>query len=774
MDSEALFDKLLKPITAITLSPKAYRKLRAAGVSLIFDLVETTAERLSLIDGVDNSVIYEIEMRLDALGLSSGMDYSRTNFYKYSELKGFIFSDLFRHGHVQSTPKLIALGKAVRFDLLSVSTRAKRCVKKAGVTTVGELLVLRKSDLCRIQNCGISTCSEIGDALESLFYARLDSGNVIEIPGRKELSEEISVDIPPEKLDLKIRDLPFNRRTRNCLARGGIETVRDLLSKTHEDLLAIQGLGVGSINDINDVLGDAKRLKPTDNALIKSKRKIFANKLAIQVPDGVLSISIKELPFNSRALNAFEKRRINTVADILSRSDSQLLSIKGIGVNTLKEVIHVIKELKEPEALEIASKPIESLIEALELIKKVFESASFTADTVQDNRIRKILVTRLSPQGKTKTLKELAREFRLTRERVRQLECRGLAALEKQLGPAFWRFLRSFVNNLINSYGILFCDYPKEAFFGIEFQIYLEFARRVSRQVHFDIEDTTWLARDEEVIFSYLRKYFEKTAENGEFLYESEIRDRIANFCAKNKLSQDWGDYLFKKTHKKKLLKTKSLCSVGAPKRGAIVEMLVQKYFPNGISPTNKEDAAKFVEVFHNSEFSGTTKKPLGALRSALNNRERFILWDRGTYVVRSTISINKRVLKLAEEHIDRRLDADLVCVAVFGVFEDIKSEAILSGIPNPYALYSCLRTWTNGKYRFFKYPYIYPRHSKKRIIGATRHSIESYMRDQAGVLSTSGVAEQLGLKEYQVINAVQESDVVLRCANGKCIHINN
>ena len=51
-----------------------------------------------------------------------------------------------------------------------------------------------------------------------------------------------------------IHELELTIRSENCLLRGGIQTIGDLLEKTHEDLLKIRNLGKISLNEIEDKL----------------------------------------------------------------------------------------------------------------------------------------------------------------------------------------------------------------------------------------------------------------------------------------------------------------------------------------------------------------------------------------------------------------------------------------------------------------------------------------------------------------------------------------
>ena len=93
----------------------------------------------------------------------------------------------------------------------------------------------------------------------------------VEIPEEPEKPEEPSQPVivepeenKPENSDAPIHDLELSIRSENCLLRGGIQTVGELLSKSREDLLKIRNLGKISLKEILerlDVLG--YELKPS-------------------------------------------------------------------------------------------------------------------------------------------------------------------------------------------------------------------------------------------------------------------------------------------------------------------------------------------------------------------------------------------------------------------------------------------------------------------------------------------------------------------------------
>ena len=66
--------------------------------------------------------------------------------------------------------------------------------------------------------------------------------------------------ISPEEAEFlarPVRDLELSIRSENCLLRGGIHSIGDLLHKSREDLLKIRNLGKISLKEIADKLESA-------------------------------------------------------------------------------------------------------------------------------------------------------------------------------------------------------------------------------------------------------------------------------------------------------------------------------------------------------------------------------------------------------------------------------------------------------------------------------------------------------------------------------------
>ncbi len=80
--------------------------------------------------------------------------------------------------------------------------------------------------------------------------------NMTEEPEALELAETISPALVSPDLELLIEDLDLSERPRNCLKRGQIDTVGELLSRSEDDLLALTNFGQKSLDEIIEKLDE--------------------------------------------------------------------------------------------------------------------------------------------------------------------------------------------------------------------------------------------------------------------------------------------------------------------------------------------------------------------------------------------------------------------------------------------------------------------------------------------------------------------------------------
>ncbi len=74
-------------------------------------------------------------------------------------------------------------------------------------------------------------------------------------------------------LSRPVRDLELSIRSENCLLRGGIHTIGDLLSKNREDLLKIRNLGKISLREIEDKMEKLGSVLTTEKSEDKSVKE---------------------------------------------------------------------------------------------------------------------------------------------------------------------------------------------------------------------------------------------------------------------------------------------------------------------------------------------------------------------------------------------------------------------------------------------------------------------------------------------------------------------
>jgi DNA-directed RNA polymerase subunit alpha len=57
-------------------------------------------------------------------------------------------------------------------------------------------------------------------------------------------------DVTEKNLEKTIEELDMSVRSFNCLKRAGIDTVKDLVSKTEDDMIKVRNLGKKSLDEV--------------------------------------------------------------------------------------------------------------------------------------------------------------------------------------------------------------------------------------------------------------------------------------------------------------------------------------------------------------------------------------------------------------------------------------------------------------------------------------------------------------------------------------------
>lgn len=257
--------------------------------------------------------------------------------------------------------------------VLALDRRAFRSLTNAGISTVGELIALDKKTLLTFKGIGEKTCELIDRALQHFLKQR-------------------------EEGDIAIANLGLDNRTLNALSKNGIFYVSQIANMSREELASLSGIGTTSLNNL------LTRYTLVTGKTIASSREKYKLDHTCES-----KTPLEKLDLPSRAYNALKNSGFSFVEEIINLKDSDFLSIKNIGERSLKAILH---ELERFNGRGSAMREVKSLDDCIYLL-----------ETVLSDRQRDILNRRLAIWAKyPETLESIAKDYGLSRERVRQIE----------------------------------------------------------------------------------------------------------------------------------------------------------------------------------------------------------------------------------------------------------------------------------------------------------------------------------------------------------------
>lgn len=167
-----------------------------------------------------------------------------------------------------------------------------------------------------------------------------------------EASHEQFVDEDAEKkrdrmsqvLSIPVTDFELSVRSRNCLQKMGIMTLGDLCRCTESDLLASKNFGETSLQEIKDMLASkGLRLGQTlpDRVVVET----FEPAALSADEQAMLSKPVSDLNLSVRARRCLARLGLNTLGELVRKTQDELLECKNFGVTSLNEVRDKLKQL---------------------------------------------------------------------------------------------------------------------------------------------------------------------------------------------------------------------------------------------------------------------------------------------------------------------------------------------------------------------------------------------------------------------------------------------
>jgi DNA-directed RNA polymerase subunit alpha len=145
-------------------------------------------------------------------------------------------------------------------------------------------------------------------------------------------------------LNIPISDFELSVRSRNCLKKMNLRSLGDLLRTSEAELLSYKNFGETSLNEIKALLA-AKGLRL--GQAVEDKSGGLAGATAAvrkpaaatgNVPAELTGKTVADLELSVRSRKALQRLNINTVGELASRTEAELLGCKNFGQTSLNEI----------------------------------------------------------------------------------------------------------------------------------------------------------------------------------------------------------------------------------------------------------------------------------------------------------------------------------------------------------------------------------------------------------------------------------------------------
>lgn len=150
-------------------------------------------------------------------------------------------------------------------------------------------------------------------------------------------------------MDIPVSDFELSVRSRNCLKKMNINTLGDLLRISEAELLAYKNFGETSLREIKAMLAQ----KGLSLGQYASAPAVSTPLMPIAEPVApvtganaeVLSRPVMAMELSVRSRKCLQRLGINTIGELVERSEQELLESRNFGQTSLKEVKSRLSEM---------------------------------------------------------------------------------------------------------------------------------------------------------------------------------------------------------------------------------------------------------------------------------------------------------------------------------------------------------------------------------------------------------------------------------------------
>lgn len=153
--------------------------------------------------------------------------------------------------------------------------------------------------------------------------------------------EEVARDLAKRSalLDTPVTDFELSVRARNCLKKMQIRTLGDLLRITEAELLSYKNFGETSLVEIKQMLSSkGLRLGQGLEGEHSQVRREIYDHLKGLAPESVLNKPVSVLDLSVRSRKALQLLNIQSLGDLATRTEAELMGVKNFGATSLDEI----------------------------------------------------------------------------------------------------------------------------------------------------------------------------------------------------------------------------------------------------------------------------------------------------------------------------------------------------------------------------------------------------------------------------------------------------
>ena len=139
--------------------------------------------------------------------------------------------------------------------------------------------------------------------------------------------------------DTPVTDFELSVRARTCLKKMNIRSLGDLLRYTESELMSYKNFGESSLDEIKAMLADrGLRLGQGLEDAHRTARRHIAEKLKGTGKETMLAKPVSDLKLSVRARKALQLLDIQSLGDLASHTEAELMGVKNFGATSLVEV----------------------------------------------------------------------------------------------------------------------------------------------------------------------------------------------------------------------------------------------------------------------------------------------------------------------------------------------------------------------------------------------------------------------------------------------------